>query len=303
MNCKYVQRTSKKRRQALLDQVLQEEMEKLRKMCFPYQRRNFLNMPVEIREDKLDKNIAGTWDKEEIGKYKYKHIIKINNLTVYSVQKMPTSWLRKDYLKDLRETVKHELIHGLCFERYEDMFQLKEVKHDASPIFLTVLYWTLGKSNHECAEKFKKTQMYKNTFNFGTFAKLDDYIINMLAKYREATRDLLEISNKEDYVSKKTKELNVIINSFEFAARECGFQKRIEFNYTDIIKNYKNTIKNNCIARTWTIGCNVKPEQIVELYNRKQDCKAQYYDNKKILNVLTEDKQVKQITIREEKNI
>ncbi|NFC75129.1 hypothetical protein EXN06_19985, partial [Clostridium botulinum] len=51
---KYIKRTSKKNRQELLNQALREELEFLRKRCFPWKRREFLLAPIEIRENKFN---------------------------------------------------------------------------------------------------------------------------------------------------------------------------------------------------------------------------------------------------------
>ncbi|ACO84547.1 hypothetical protein CF081_06520 [Clostridium botulinum] len=315
---KYIKRTSKKNRQELLNQALREELEFLRKRCFPWKRREFLLAPVEIRENKFnnknDLTTAGKYQKIKTGKYKYKHFIEIRKNILINCQKVPLAYYRKNSYKELRSVIRHELCHAFIEERYENIFSnLENKNYDASPIFLTVLNWVFGNSGHDCCKKFIHTDYsFESNCIIDSFEELDNYIFKMLKDFNEVTEKLKELGNKEEFVQGKTNNLFVITNKFHFSSRKCGFNKFIEHDWVDIFKNKDDKYsKVHNINRTWEIGCNVTPDKLLHLYNRKQNCKAQYYSNKKQLVTITNKNMntekitiddMKTIILKEEKN-
>jgi len=274
----FIKRTCKKTRQQLLNKILEEETEKLRKKCFPYKKKKLLRDEVIIRESNFENDT-------QAGQYNYtdkKHIILVDKLTLYSVHKMPASWIRKDYYKKVKNIVKHELIHALVEQEFEHICKnIIGKNRDASPVFLTVLNWCQGVSHHKCFEKFEHTDNYiESNCCINTYEDLFYYIIEMLYNYNKSIKNLEYISNEKDYLEQKGKiGLNIISNKFEFANRECGFTKSVEVKRINMFKeNNKFRKKHTNILRTWEIGCNILPEQIAELYNKKESCDASNYN-------------------------
>ncbi|EQB3123083.1 hypothetical protein ACYIU8_002946, partial [Clostridium botulinum] len=107
------------------------------------------------------------------------------------------------------------------------------------------------------------------------------------------------------FVEGKTKNLFVITNKFHFSSRKCGFNKLIEHDWVDIFKNKDekyNKVHN--INRTWEIGCNITPNRLEYLYNRKQNCRAQYYNNKKqLITITNKNMNTEKITTEDMKTI
>jgi len=267
-----VKRTCKKSRQELLNKLLKEELEELRKKCFPWKRKSLLLDEVIIKEFDLKDGITK-------GRYSYengKHIIQVNKLTICACQRMPNNWIREDYRKTLKIIIKHELIHAFVNERYEALVSNIEGKlHDASPVFLTVLNWCGGYSGYDCFNNFEHTDNYLQSLHcFNTFEQLDKHIIKMLFDYRNAIKDLEDMDNIKEFRVGKVKGLNSISNDFKFSSSNCGFNKTAEVKRETMMKIDGKYIKTSVTNRYWEIGCNITPEQITKLYNKKQDCYA-----------------------------
>ncbi|ABS39295.1 hypothetical protein [Clostridium botulinum] len=312
---KYIKRTSKKLRQELLNKALREELEFLRKRCFLYKRRKFLLVPIEIREKIFDDyRIEGMYTKVEKDKYNYTHLIEIKKPILWGCHKMPMKYYRKQCYEELREVIRHELVHAFIEERYENIFpNLKDKTQDASPIFLILLNWVFGRSGHECAYKFETTEEFKNIDNFMTFEELDNYIIEKLNDYNIKIEKLKEFSNKDSFNKGEVKKLITITNKFKFSARKVGFNKLLEYSWEDVMLDHCNNYRKiHNINRTWEIGCNVTSDKIPHLYNRKQNCNPQYYNNKKQLITINNNindlkkitaEDIKTIILKDEKNI
>ncbi|MBU3215847.1 hypothetical protein LL033_11860 [Clostridium estertheticum] len=275
----FIKRTCKKSRQELLNVLLTEEIEILRKKMLPYKKKKLLRCEVIIKEANFE-------DKSQAGQYNFtdnKHIILIDKLTIYSCHKMPTFWLRQYYKRQVKSIIKHELIHALVEQEFEHIYKnIKGKNRDASPVFLTVLSWCGGISNHDCMRNFRHTDNYIESMNcLDKYEDLYDYIIEMLYSYNEVIRDLETQNNDKEFLEQNGKiGLKMKTNKFEFANRKSGFFKNSEIKRINIFKENNKFAKNTNvnIINTFEIGCNVLPSQILELFNKKQDCYADNYN-------------------------
>ncbi|MHB7978959.1 hypothetical protein CF067_00755 [Clostridium sporogenes] len=313
MKLEYVKRTFKSNRQELLNRALNEELEFLRKRIYPWKRHGLLIDDIQIKERRfyLEKDMD-----DAAGLYQYDekecvHYIYIDRSYIVNTQKVPIAYYRKYHYSKLRQIIRHELIHAFVREKWEHKCKYYiENKHvDASPIFLAILYFVGGLTTHDCLEGFRKTELYDFAkYEADTYRELEEYLNNYLLEIMEQVAKLKEFENKEEFTKKINRNYYCIKNNFEFSPRQNGMYKFSEISSEDIhLQNKLHRGKFTCINRTWHIGCNVEPSKIIELYNKKQDCKAQYYSTEKQLIVIPKSKGVtvkdcKFIKIKEEKN-
>ncbi|MBY6996497.1 hypothetical protein FDF15_13600 [Clostridium botulinum] len=312
---KYIKRTSKKLRQELLNKALREELEKLRKRFYPYKKRDFLFNDIEIQEKNFlnEEGMENTLGLYEYDKENSKHIIHIHKLSILDVQKVPIAYYRRYHYKKLKRVLRHELIHAFAYENYEwkcNSFIIGKEK-DSSPIFLALLYFANSHTSHDCIVGFQKTDLYKKVMSnyFKKYEDLEEYLNNYLLEYSEAINEIKEISNKENFIKGKCQNVFSIKNTFEFAPRENGLIKFSETTGEDVYKISNKLEKYKMTTRNWYIGCNIEPNRLLELYNRKEDCDPRYYITKKqlvtIKNINTEiltTEDMKTIILKEEKN-
>ena len=286
-------KATKKQRQELLDELLLKELEQLRLKCFKYQRRQFIWQDIKIIEADLDEDCAnGRYTLLDTEKdYVKKHHIEINKDLIkdYIETGSKRDYWSKFQRQELTQTIRHELCHAFVYERYEHMFSdLKDKHADASPIFLSVLYWLEGKSNHNCVRAFKRCKFYKDIKDIKTFDNLDNYIFNTLMQYREITRKLKELNNFAEYSKNPKISTYSKNNDFYFASRTPCFIKHNSASGVDKMINADTRavtkIKAEC--STWLIGCCITPEMLEKLYYKKEDCVARKYVNKERVMVL-----------------
>ena len=133
------------KRQELLEKLLAKEMERMRKICFKYQRRALLFNEIEICEGDLTKEEAlglyKTVDKKDDFNFTHKIIISTELLDNYFNYKYSKWGIGKKYYKrQILNTVRHELVHALVNEIFELVTDIEGTHRDASPFFLAVLY-------------------------------------------------------------------------------------------------------------------------------------------------------------------
>ncbi|MCB2300630.1 hypothetical protein LGL55_10460 [Clostridium tagluense] len=315
MKLDYINRSCKTNRQAILDKALIEELEYLRKKCFPHQKKSFLWEDIQIKEkvfdkeDKTDTLGLYVWDEGNL-----KHIIYITKIYIWGSQKLHQSWQRKIYYNKVKKVIRHELCHAFVKEQWEYKCKrfITDKNVDASPIFLAVLQFVDGYTGHDCYKGYKKTELYKRIQNneFKTYKKLHDYLADYLWDFTEAIEQIKKISNQDRFIKQEDKNYFTISNEFKFAPRANGLDKFMEVNYIDVFRKDNEIRSQIMINRTWTIGCNIEPKNLIKLYNKKQDCQAQYYNNIKNLIIMpvcanVEDmkaKDIRTISIKNDKN-
>ena len=137
----------------LVNIILKEELEYLRKRIFPYKRRELLNKEVILCVKNLDEYTAGNYtNTKDKDNDNYKHIINISYKQVIKCINNNNEGLRFN-IDNIRGTIRHELIHAFCQEEYEDWDIIKGTLYDSSFIFLSVLTWVCGRSCHESVRR------------------------------------------------------------------------------------------------------------------------------------------------------
>ncbi|WP_432408618.1 hypothetical protein [Wukongibacter sp. M2B1] len=306
-NCltKYAERTFKKLRQNLLNTVLKQEMEKMRKQIFPWKRRKLLNYNIKIKEAKLDWQTLGQYENNrDKNKYNYTHTILIQKSFVYAVNKLPFKSLRKRRLKQLRKVIQHELCHAFVYERYECVYSNLSGKNaDASPIFLAVLTFVDGISNYDFINFFEESELYNTVKKFKKFEELDNYLFDLLYEYNQVAQLLKEESNVEEFTKLKINNYNLIQNKFEFASRTPGLEKNFSMESKTVMTDTNGRLRNtNILSNTFRIGFNVMPEDIERLYYRKKYKQGRYYNNTKCAYVVYNKNNLRKIYEKEDKN-
>jgi hypothetical protein len=249
-------------RQALLEKLLHQESEFLRKRAFPYKRRPLLASNVTIEEGDLSA-------RKSVGTYEYLKDANTHKITISS--KIIDDWytpiywnewnkyykIGKKYDKErMRNTIRHELIHAFVKENYNDMCEIQEANSDASPIFLLALDFFFATSNHECVKAWKESQLcYDNRTGFIDFQAFDDYIIKLCFQYNKVVTKLNKSIEEEIIKSKKCTS-----NIFIFASRNPGFTA--EKSITDKIYVLGTKDKIVAAANLFEVGCCIQPQEI-----------------------------------------
>lgn len=269
-------------KQELLENLLGKELLELKRMCFKYKHNTpFICNKIVISYDNISetRSASGTWEKVN-GKreYDYTHKITVDSDLIDTYLNFKPSYAyrffnrNKIYYKKLiRQVIRHELIHAFVEERYQFITDINNVHVDASPIFLSVLYWLSGISTHECAEAFKRTELYKKIIEIKTFDELDTFIFNLLIEYRDVNQRLKEYKKIGD---------TILINSFTFGSRHPGVVNRMQLKtrYLSKDKLEVRSIENNMFE----VGCCIMPDQIEQLINKKRYGKFNNYQFEKV---------------------
>ncbi|WP_315112967.1 hypothetical protein [Clostridium intestinale] len=255
-------------RQELLERLLKKEITEMKRMCFKYQHRPLLYNKVIIVEEDLSDVTAGTWEqinKDKNNPYKFTHKITINTevINLYlNYNKSKQAWNKKFYKWQLKHVIRHELTHAFCFEEYEGFVDIKGTHNDSSPIFLSLLYFFKGVTHHECETGFLNSELKQDIKNIKTYKALQKYLIKLLNKY-EAVAEKLKMN---------TKNLdNAYMNSFGFSTSDSNtglYLANKDVTYLKSMdKGHKKEAYNSIY--NWKIGCNVMPENIEKLIDRK----------------------------------
>lgn len=253
-------------RQNLLEKLMDKEIERLRKLCFKYKRRDFLNNKVEIIEGSLDKGVAGVYETINTkNKYRYTHRITISSNIIDSYVNYKYDrydFGKRWYKQRLIEVIRHELVHAFVKDEFEIWAdEITDVHSDASPFFLSILYFVGGTSNHHCGIYFWKTKMYEDIKNIKSFTELNLYLSKLLMKYEKEARKLKIVIVKED----NGKVIKHYTNSFKFASGKLGFNGMIRLEDVIVVKN----MKNYAIGNLFEIGAMVMPENLKALVDKK----------------------------------
>lgn len=266
-------------RQELLVNLLKNELGYLKKKCFKYQHRPFLERKLVIKYGGLDGDIAGRYEiKEGLHRYDYTHEITIDNRVIdYYVNCKQTSserlwgYDKKYYKNQLKQVIRHELIHAFVEERYTHIIDISGVCNDASSIFLSVLFWCGGSSSHRCAYAFKKSELYNKIKEFKTFDEFDLYLCTLLLEFQSVCKTLKAGAQIKD---------NLVINDFMFANREAGLVKFHQSKYRFV--NKTNSDIRGVESNIFLIGCNIMPQQINSLVAKKRSGNFEKYEYKKV---------------------
>lgn len=202
-------------RQAFLQYLLDKEIEKVRKIIYPYQRRNLIDDNITIKESDLTEiNAGGLYEYDEKNGV---HKISINTATInYYLNYKKCWWLTKTRCKkNLINTIGHELVHALVSEKFEHVYRdISNKNKDASPVFLATLQFLGYTSNHRCAYKYKYSHLYYEIEELlGTGASWIDYKLHIFQYLKKI----------DDVKSKYTDRYNKI--NFAFSSRSDKLEK------------------------------------------------------------------------------
>jgi hypothetical protein len=271
--------------QELLNKMMQQELLKLKRMCFKYKhdtpfiRKDIIIESGDLSESKIMGNVvAGTYTKMK-GKHNYdfSHKITINKLYVdqYANCKPNPNYYyelgKRFYLNKIKTVIRHELVHAFIEEHYGIWTDMQGVSNDSSPIFLSVLFYLNGYSSYDFVTVFKKSDMFQKIKSFKTFNELDAYLSHLLIDYQQITR-----KHKTGHLVDR----NYITNSFVFGAYNAGldnyYQSKIE--YLVKTKMDLKVLETN----VFKIGCSIMPDQIDRLVNKKRYGKFEKSEYQKI---------------------
>lgn len=302
-------------RQEVLQKLLGKELKRLKRYCFPYKHRKFLQCDVEIVEsNELDDDEDKSTNRTTLGsyqtiegekEYECSHKISISSkiLSDYIIAGRCQDFYSRYRRRQVVNTVRHEVVHAFCYERYHDMFSIKNQHHDASPIFLSVLYWCKGLSHYNFVEAFKNSKFWEDITKINTFKDLDDYIFNTLIQYKNVIRKIEKFDNTKEYIKNKNLDLVTFYNNFSFANRNASLIKSTEAKEVNkIFAKDEEVKKANFIMKVtnWEIGCAITPKMLEELYYKKQDNTAINFSlTNKILSCKKTNEEVRTKVLKE----
>jgi len=259
-------------RQELLQQILDKQLLELRKICFRYSSKNLLSNKIIIKEaDLSDLNAQGLWEQEDKkNEYRYTHSISVSPILITEYLNYKRGrwdrWSRctkKWYKKRLIDTVKHEIIHGFVMEEYELWSDITNCHNDASPIFLSVMAFLGGVSNHKSASIFNKTQEYYNIKKMKDWTEFNTYITKLILKYNRVTKKL-KSKTIDDKINDST---YITSNGFTFASREVGLEGVC--SGVDLVKDMATKRTVNVQLNHFSIGACIQPEALEKLMDKK----------------------------------
>ncbi len=250
---------------SLLDQLLEKELERLRKKFRPYKRRAFLRNKVIVDIDLKykDKNTLGYYTNSKETKYKYIHKIYITKTALDDYKhwiKLKIPYYKRHAISQLSRIIRHELMHAFVKEEFDDWNweDIENINSDYSPIFLSCLYWGNGNTGHKYTSKFLKSELYSKIKQ----CKKYDSVQNVLFEYiLEFEKILRKINNNKEIHNVKSLKLS-------FNDKGAGFKKKIYVKAYVKYKENGNFKRGTTQLMTLGIGFLVTPIKVLENYKR-----------------------------------
>ena len=268
-------------RQELLERMMAEEIEHIRKIVMPYSRsKEVFWHPVHIQENsELNEETGGrfTFIKND---EEYINNIEINTYYIDEYIFIEDEWWRRYYIRQLRGVIGHELTHAYVGQRFHNVSKnIKGINRDASPVFLATLRLFRYYSGHKCGSYFYNNTLADKTWDIvsnNTVSKrwelfypvILDYINNITrsVNYFNNKQDELSINNLNNYAS------NIVRNkiSVEFGGRNIGLTKETSVGTKNkYLGNRKITNIENNIS-SFSIGSSMQNvDKIMELIKKK----------------------------------
>lgn len=290
---------TKKEKQELLEKLLKQELTYLKKKCFPRVHKSFLRREVTICATDME-DASGRYTRiEGENKYMFSHKIEINNKVIdeyvhYKRNYFEYTYMgicKKHYKNRLKQVIVHELIHCFAEDYYQQWSDIDGIGRDASPIFLSLLYWCGGRSNHDCVKAFKKTDLYYKLKDFKTFESLDSYLTKLIWSYEKLN----------DKLSKDVQKGNMLLqNQLKFAHRSAGLKpvSQIKIDFKGYLPSNISQLESN----VFEVGCCITPDEIEKLIDKKRyGHQFEYFDYTK--NYICKDKTVKIVQVKMSDNL
>ena len=251
----------------LVNQLMQKELESLRKIFLPYKRRPLLRNDIVIDLDyKYNKaNVLGyyTNTQENERQWKFTHKIFITKLAKDNYQHYAKWGFKQMAIDDLKSTIRHELVHAYVFEEFDLFGDIDHCNGDYSPIFLSCLYWCGEEFVYPYTDKFKDTELFKQISQCKKFDNVCTYLIHYMFELEQTVRNINQKINKSetDY-----KNLKVTFNQYG-----AGMIKSSYVSIDVKTKKDNKLITQKATEMTLGIGFLVTPKDLIENYERKFD--------------------------------
>lgn len=264
-----------------LQVLLADEMERLRKRFFKYQRVPFIYNPIEIHLDLETDSYAGCYKNEQTGEqgWQYKHCIYITK-SIYDIYNFYCYWGNKRKAKrEVLEVIRHELIHAFCYEIFEGYYNISGLQTDYSPIFLSCLYFAGGTTNHEGCDKFFETELFQKIKNVNSYDVLRLHLSDYIYKLEDAVK---EINNTNSSINSSTK-IDVTFG-LEY---DPGITAMSLYNTTGVYFDKTQKQIYNSKHLLLNIGFLVTAESIKNTYKHKLYCAKKVNNYKAYYNMST----------------
>lgn len=286
-------------KQELLDKLLKQELKYLKKKFFPRVHKPFLRRNVTICAADME-DASGRYTRVEgENPYMFSHKIEISNNVIEDYVNYKRNYFeytymgicKKHYKNRLKQVIVHELIHCFAEDYYQQWSDIQGIARDASPIFLSLLYWCGGKSSHDCVRAFRHTELYSNLKTFDKFESLDSYLTKLIWSYEKLNDRLSKDVVKGDKLQQ---------NQLKFAHRCAGLKpvSQIKVDFKGYVPSKITQMESN----VWEVGCCISPQQIEKLIDKKRlSGQFEYYDYSK--SYITKSKTVKIVQLIKSDNL
>lgn len=258
-------RVQRKEARLLLEKLLKMELERLRQRFRPYKRRSFLRNKVTMRIQKGEKGVLGYYknDRNTDRQFKYTHKISITEYQIEKYYRYYKFSMKIQAMSELRDTIRHELIHAFVFEEFEEWETIKNTYADYSPIFLSCLYFANTSSGHKFTNKYFDTELFQKVKECKNYDSLQTLLIFYIYEFEKVVN---KINKGEDQYN--INKLSIVFNGSRHGA---GMRKR---SYIKAYTKYKenNILKQGVIQLiTLGIGFLVSPTILLKNCERKFD--------------------------------
>lgn len=306
--------TSTTEGQTLLKQLLDEEINKMRIKAYPWQRSPFLNDEITIEEADLSElHAIGLYRSEEIKELKYIHHIYIGTGLLTSYKNEKDKWWKKIIEDRIRTTIKHEICHAFTKEKLSWISDIKGIDYDSSPIFCAVLYFFDAPSNHEyfsfvtteLGKKVRECKKERCDNNFKAFDHLLSILISYIVEFNNVTRKLeVQTTITKDTNNVPIKQIEYR-NNFLYSDKSYGLLGSMKMENENIslisANNKKNFFQLHLNDYFWEIGCNVSPQNLEEILNKKKGADITNFKTKEQSKTyMVNAKTIKQLTYYDE---
>ncbi|UZP04859.1 hypothetical protein JW813_07580 [Clostridium botulinum] len=298
---------NKEKRELLLNELMQKEIEKIRKIVRPYSRNKeiFYDDVIIKEKDLKELNASGLYKFENDINYIY---VNTEDINYYIKYENNHDCLGRYYRRNLKDIIGHELTHAFVRQKFKYLNRkIEGIERDASPIFLAHLRLFGYTSGHNCSSNFYEYNMNNKVIEIkseNTTSKRYKLFYKEIREYLNNILDFKEEFNnkqKDNVINEQTRDFIQI--DFCFSARGSGLKKYISSSINTLCKD-KGIVKGKSTSVTFAIGSSIQNlEDIKRLVYKKinNGIDAKYYHNSliKCTNVNKETKILKQI---EDKN-
>ncbi|MBY6837831.1 hypothetical protein FDG50_11540 [Clostridium botulinum] len=299
---------NREKRKLLLNELMQKEIEKIRKIVRPYSRNKdvFYDDVIIKEKDLKELNASGLYKFENDINYIY---VNTEDIDYYIKYENNHDYLGRYYRRNLTNIIGHELTHAFVKQKFQYFNRrIEGIERDASPIFLAHLRLFGYTSGHNCSKNFYCNVINNKVIEIRSENKTSKRYKLFYREIREYLNNILDFKEefnnkqKDNVINLKSKNYKTI--DFCFSARGSGLKKYISSSTKILGKDEDKLRKGKSTSVTFSIGSSIQTlEDIKRLVYKKinNGIQAKYYNNSliKCINVNKETKILKQI---EDKN-